>query len=398
MNRVFGNLFVRGGLIMTAGVVLTIILFPNWIHGLLRSDEFMPHATCYLRNSKMILLHVSSDLIIGISYVCISTTLGYLVWKASRDIPFHWMFLAFGLFIVTCGFTHFMEVWTVWKPVYWLAGYVKLICGVASAATALALFPLVPRIFALIKSVRLSEERKTALEIANRDLEAFAYTVSHDLRAPLRAIQGLSSAFREDFQKDLQPEAKDYLERITEASKRMEGLLSDMLQYSRVSRAEFQLLPVSLDAAIFDAKHELQADIEQSQAEISVGQSLPHVIANSTLLTQVLANLLSNALKFVPNGVRPRVQIQAREQDGFVRVSVIDSGIGIAPEYREKIFGVFERLHSVNEYPGTGIGLAIVQKAMVRMKGKVGIESPSDGGSCFWIELPIANPEAPSTK
>ena len=371
--------------------MLLFILFPNLFHSLLRSDQFMPHATCYLRNPKVIWLHVSSDLVIGVSYVCISSTLAYLVWKASRDIPFHWMFLAFGLFIVTCGFTHFMEVWTVWEPVYWLAGYVKLICGVASAATALALFPLVPEVFALIKSVRLSERRKADLESANHDLEAFAYTVSHDLRAPLRAIQGYAAAFGLDFEKDLQPEAKNYLGRISDASRRMEALLSDMLQYSRVSRTEIQLSRVSLQAALGDATHELQADIKNSQAEILLEPVLPDVTAHSTLLTQVLANLLSNALKFVPSGIRPRIQILARERDGFVRVSVIDNGIGIAPEYREKIFGVFQRLHTEAEYPGTGIGLAIVQKAMLRMNGRVGIDSPSGGGSCFWIELPKAD-------
>ncbi len=394
MHRVLVNSVVRNCLILAAGVGLIFMLFPNLIHALLRSDQFMPHATCYLRNPQMIWLHVSSDLVIGISYVCISTTLAFLVWKASRDIPFHWMFLAFGLFIVTCGFTHFMEVWTVWQPVYWLAGYVKLICGIASAATALALFPLVPKVFALINSVRLSERRKADLESANHDLEAFAYTVSHDLRAPLRAIQGYATAFDLDFEKDLQPEAKKYLARISEASKRMESLLSDMLQYSRVSRTEIQLSPVSLQSAIGDATRELQADINQSQAEMVLEPPLPDVIANTMLLTQVLSNLLSNALKFVPNGIRPRVQVRAREHDGFVRVSVTDNGIGIPPEYREKIFGVFQRLHTEEEYPGTGIGLAIVQKAMLRMNGRVGVDSPSAGGSCFWIELPKADSTA----
>jgi signal transduction histidine kinase len=390
MKWILGNSLARYGLIISAGVGLTLCLFPNIVHGLFRSDEFMPHATCYLRNPQMILLHVSSDLVIGISYVCISTTLGYLVWKASRDIPFHWMFLAFGLFIVTCGFTHFMEVWTVWKPVYWLAGYVKLICGIASAATALALFPLVPKVFALIKSVKLSEERRAKLEIANHDLEAFAYSVSHDLRAPLRAIQGLADACHEDFKTALEPGAKDYLERINAASQRMENLIHDMLRYSSVSRSEFELSPVSLGAAVADAKQELQVDIENSRAEIVIEEPLPDVIANRTLVTQVLANLLGNALKFVADGVRPRVQISAREKAGLVRVSVMDNGIGIAPEFKEKIFGVFERLHSTDKYPGTGIGLAIVQKAMIRMQGQVGIDSPSEGGSCFWIELPKA--------
>ena len=390
MNRIFRNPFVRYGSITTAGVALTILLFPNFLHELFRADEFMPHATCYLRNPRMILLHVTSDLVIGISYVCISTTLAYLVWKASRDIPFHWMFLAFGLFIVTCGFTHFMEVWTVWKPVYWLAGYVKLICGIASAATALALFPLVPKVFALIDSVRMSEERRAKLEMANQDLEAFAYSVSHDLRAPLRAIRGFSAAIREDFHKDLPSEAQKYFEQITNSSDRMDALIQDMLHYGRVSRAEVELVPVSLDETVAEAKEALEADIAQSRAEIVVPKSLPEVRAHSGLLTQVLVNLLSNAIKFVPTGVQPRIQITALAQDGVVRLTVLDNGIGVPPEYRQKIFGVFERLHPADEYPGTGIGLAIVQKAVSRMEGKVGMDSLPEGGSCFWIELPKA--------
>lgn len=119
------NPFIRWGLIIASAVLLCGVLFPDFVRGLLRADQFMPHATCYLRNPSIIFLHVTSDLLIGLSYVSISTTLAFLVHKASKDIPFHWMFLAFGLFIITCGFTHFMEVWTVWQAVYWLAGYVK---------------------------------------------------------------------------------------------------------------------------------------------------------------------------------------------------------------------------------------------------------------------------------
>src|SRR5882724_11896251 len=116
----------------------------------------------------MIWLHVTSDLFIGLAYVSISSTLAYMVYRASRNIPFHWMFLAFGLFIVSCGFTHFMEVWTVWRPVYWLAGYVKVITAVASVVTAIALFPLVPKIFQLINAVKVSEDRRVKLVAANR--------------------------------------------------------------------------------------------------------------------------------------------------------------------------------------------------------------------------------------
>jgi signal transduction histidine kinase len=205
------------------------LLFPEFVSGLLRADQFMPHATCYLRNPKIIALHVTSDLLIGFSYVIISVTLGYLVYKASKDIPFHWMFLAFGLFIITCGFTHFMEVWTVWQAVYWLAGYVKLLCAVASVATAIALVPLVPKVFALISAVKLSEERRVKLESANAELEAFAYSVSHDLRAPLRGVQGMAQALTEDFPQ-LDPKARGYVERMVGASRRMDLLINDLLE------------------------------------------------------------------------------------------------------------------------------------------------------------------------
>src|ERR1043166_5659531 len=127
MNKAMASPLVRyGGLILFCCLV-TALTFPGGITNLFSASGFMPHATCYLRNPAIIFLHVSTDLTIGLSYVCISCTLGYLVWKASKQIPFHWMVLAFGIFIISCGMTHFMEVWTVWKPVYWLAGYVKLI-------------------------------------------------------------------------------------------------------------------------------------------------------------------------------------------------------------------------------------------------------------------------------
>src|SRR5215472_8844191 len=140
----------RYGVVLAAGLAAVVLVSPGALRGLLRADQFMPHATCYLRNPGIIALHVTSDLLIGLAYVAISSTLGWLVYRSSQDIPFQWMFLAFGLFIITCGFTHFMEVWTVWHAVYWLAGWVKVVCALASVATAIALFRLVPRIFAFI--------------------------------------------------------------------------------------------------------------------------------------------------------------------------------------------------------------------------------------------------------
>jgi signal transduction histidine kinase len=388
------NPFLKFGGLILACAAAVVVVSPGIIEGLFRSGPFMPHATCYLRNPQIIMLHVSSDLLIGFSYVAISTTLAYLVYKASKDIPFQWMFLAFGLFIITCGFTHFMEVWTVWQAVYWLAGGVKLVCAAASVTTAIALYRLVPDVFALIGAVRVSEERRMKLESANAELEAFAYSVSHDLRAPLRAVQGLALALSEDYGEKLEPEARDYVERITSASRRMDSLIRDLLEYSRISRTEVELAPVDIQSAIAEARAALNNDEGLAGAEIKVQERLPTVIGNHTLLTQVLTNLLENAAKFVAPGVQPLVQVAAQEKDRTVRISVHDNGIGIPPEHREKIFKVFERLHSSSEYPGTGIGLAIVKKAMTRMRGELGFESVPGKGSCFWIELPKASSSA----
>jgi signal transduction histidine kinase len=393
--RLSATPFLKYGLIIGVPVATLLALFPGLLGGVLRTDQFMPHAMCYLSNPKIIGLHVASDLLIGISYVSISGTLAYLVHKASRNIPFHWMFLAFGLFIITCGFTHFMEVLTVWVPVYWLAGYVKLICGAASVATALALYPLVPRVFDLIHEVRESQQRRQELQKANDELQAFAYSVSHDLRAPLRAVQGMALALTEDCGEHLEPAARQYLDRISGAAARMDTLVRDLLEYSRVSRSEFGLQAVDLQLILQEAQALILADAEQAGAEIRVEGSLPAVWANQRLLIQVLTNLLGNAIKFVRPGIKPLVEVSAHTKNETVRLSVADNGIGIAREYQGKVFGVFERLHSVAEYPGTGIGLAIVQKAMAQMKGTVGLESEAGKGSRFWIELRKADGPAP---
>ena len=380
----------RWGIILGGIAVMVGLMVPGFGRDLFRADQFMPHATCYLRNPRVIFLHVTADLLIGFAYVSISATLGYLVYKARKDIPFHWMFLAFGLFIITCGFTHFMEVWTVWQPVYWLSGFVKVICAAASVATAIALFPLVPNIFALIRSVKVSEERRVKLEAANTELEAFAYSVSHDLRAPLRAMQGMAGALREDYGKQLDAQALSYMEQITSASQRMDTMIRDLLAYSKITRTNSDLHPVDLHRAIQDARAIIGADAAQLNAEVQIANGFPNVIANPVLLSQVLANLLSNAIKFVKPGATPVVKVFAQESGGNVRVCVQDNGIGIAAEYSDKIFGMFERLHSAAEYPGTGIGLAIVKKAVQRMNGTLGFESTIGKGSCFWIDLPKA--------
>lgn len=163
-----------------------------------------------------------------------------------------------------------------------------------------------------------------------------------------------------------------------------------MLAYSRLMREELTLEPVDLNAVLAECSVQLAADIEGTKARIAVAGPLPSVKAHHAALKQAVANLLSNAIKFVRPGVEPRVTVRAECREGRVRLWVEDNGIGIDPKHHGLIFGVFQRLHRVDEYPGTGIGLAIVRKAMERMNGRVGLESEVGGGSRFWIGLPAA--------
>ena len=234
------------------------------------------------------------------------------------------------------------------------------------------------------------DQRTAELESANRALEAFAYSVSHDLRAPLRGIQGFAQALLEDYGDRLDATGHDYSRRIAAAANRMDQLIQDILSYSRLSRADLELAPIPLDAAVREAQVEVDLPLRQRGGEIAIEGPFPRVRAHRPTLVQVLTNLLTNAIVYVAPGAPPRIRVRAEdgERSGTVRVWVEDQGIGIAPEHQERIFHVFERLHGSETYPGTGIGLAIVRKGIERMGGTVGVESAPGAGARFWIELP----------
>jgi signal transduction histidine kinase len=233
-------------------------------------------------------------------------------------------------------------------------------------------------------------ERTAELEERNDELEAFGYSISHDLRAPLRAMQGFSQALLEDCGDRLDAMGREYAERIVAGAKRMDELIRDLLAYSRVSRAELKLVRVPLTPVAHSALAELSGALRARNASVHVDEPLPTVMGHPATLSQVLTNLLGNGLKFVPPERIPELRVRAERHNGLVRVWVEDNGIGIAPEHQARIFRVFERLHSNDDYPGTGIGLAIVRKAVERMGGQVGVESSLGHGSRFWVELRTA--------
>jgi PAS domain S-box-containing protein len=231
------------------------------------------------------------------------------------------------------------------------------------------------------------QERTAQLEAINQELESFTYSVSHDLRAPLRALQGLAHALVEDYGRRLDETAREYCERIATAAGRMDTLIQDLLSYSRLSRVDLDVRAVDLAAVMADVRAQLDSDLREKKVELTVPDALPSVMGHRATLGQVVGNLVSNGIKFVAPGVTPRVRVRCEDKGDWVRLWVEDNGIGIAPEFRERIFRIFERLHGGELYPGTGIGLAIVQKGVERLGGSVGLESTEGEGSRFWIEI-----------
>lgn len=225
------------------------------------------------------------------------------------------------------------------------------------------------------------------LAAANQELDAFSYSISHDLRAPLRAMQGFSEALLEDYGERLDATGHDYAGRIVAASRQMDALIQDLLAYSRLVRVEVKLDPVSLETVVDEACGTIEMEVKERGGEIIVERPLGRVLAHRTVLGQIVTNLLANAVKFTKADTPPVVRVRSESDRGRVRLWVEDNGIGIAPQHRERIFRAFERLHGAQQYPGTGIGLAIVQKGAARLGGQAGVESEPGAGSRFWVEL-----------
>jgi signal transduction histidine kinase len=243
---------------------------------------------------------------------------------------------------------------------------------------------------------RRVQERTARLRETIGDLEHFSYTITHDMRAPLRSMEAFGKILMEENAPQLDPAGKDFLRRIVDSARRMDQLITDSLSYSKIVRGEMELSPVDV-GALLRGMIESYPEFQPPKAEIELAGDIPLVLGNQAALTQCFSNLLGNAVKFVAPDKLPKIRVwpEVRQktgpeqsiasETGLVRIYVEDNGIGIPPEFREKIFAMFQKLSK--NYQGTGIGLALVKKVVERMKGRVGVESAPDQGSRFWVEL-----------
>ncbi len=252
---------------------------------------------------------------------------------------------------------------------------------------------------------RIVSERTTALRAANAELhrsnaelENFAYIASHDLQEPLRMIGAYAQLVEKRYGSALDDDGREFLNFMGDGSRRMKQMIDDLLAYSRVGRGEPALVPVSLEDIVDSALINLAAAIKDTQAEIVRPTPLPVVLGEPPLLTRLLQNLLGNALKYQEPGRVPRITIAAQAVPEGWQVSVSDNGIGIPVDSRERIFQIFQRLHTRTAYAGTGIGLAIAKKIVERHGGRIWVEDAKGGGSVFHFTLGAASKDVASTQ
>ncbi|BBD60821.1 two-component sensor histidine kinase [Nostoc sp. HK-01] len=405
------------------------------------SENFIPHGHCYLWQPELVWLHILSDSIIAFSYYSIPLMLVYFVRKR-EDIPFKNIFILFGAFIISCGTTHLIEIWTLWHPYYWLSGSIKALTAIISFYTALTLIPLVPQALALPSPAqmeaanqalqieiterklvenelrqykeRLEElvEQRTAelatankqlqmeivqrqnsqermskllqdLKNTNQELNDFAYIVSHDLKAPLRGIGLLSEWLLNDYADKFDEEGKGLVNRLINRVKKLQNLIDGILEYSRVGRIREDKIQIDLNDLVRDVIETLAPN---KNIQIEITKPLPIIYGEKVKLEQVFQNLLSNAIKFIdkPQG---QILVDCTEEDDYWQISVTDNGIGIEEKYFTKIFQIFQKLSTTDDSESTGIGLSIVKKIVEMYGGSIWLESTVNQGSTFFFTI-----------
>ena len=383
----------------------------HWLIDLFSAPMWEPHGHCFLWDPPLLWTMVGANLLISFAYYSIPLTLFTLVRKR-QDLIHKDIFNLFALFILACGTTHLVAVWTLWTPVYWLQGLVDALTAVISVLTAIVLWPLLPQILSLPSPAQLQtvnqalagqiqrlqqieaalHQRTTELEMANRalaaanqELEAFTSTASHDLRAPLRAIDKLASWIDEDAGKSLPAQSQAHLAKLRARVQRMETLLADLLAYARAGRYRSAREPINT----FELVHTTVDLLAPPPGfSVNIAEDLPTLITERVPLETVLRNLIGNAIKHHDQRQAGVVQITAQEQESYIEFQVTDNGPGIDPQYHTRIFGIFQTLKPRNEVEGSGMGLAIVKKIIESRGGRIYIQSSLGDGATFHFTWP----------
>jgi len=419
----------------------------DFLSKLFETSYFMPHGHCYLWQPDILWLNVLSDGVIALAYFSIPLTIFYFV-KKKRNVPFMGVFLLFAAFILACGATHVMDIWTVWTPLYRFDGVVKLVTAVFSIGTALVLIPVIPqapslrspreleeanralekenaerrkaeeelrkarneleervlartaelaraneRLKSEIRERELAQTRKEELlrqiESVNSELADFAHIVSHDLKAPLQGIGTLTDWLVDDFSDKLGEKGVETLNLLKGRVRRMNALIEGILSYSKVGREKESIDNVDIRELLDDVVDTISLP---ENIEIELVSGIETIYCDRTRLEQVFQNLLTNAIKY-NDKEKGKIKINCMKEGGHFKFSFSDNGIGIGEKYFEKIFQIFQTLAPRDKGQTTGVGLAIVKKIIENYGGEIWLESEVGRGTTFYFMLPDRAPD-----
>jgi len=380
--------------------------------------DFMPHGHCYQWRPEILWLHVSSDALICLSYYAIPVALIVLV-RRRPDLRFSWIFYLFGGFICFCGTSHLIAIVTTWNPAYRFEGVWKAATAAISVATAIIVWPLLPRIVALPsihefkhrndlllaeierreqaeqdlhalnegleaavrgRTQELEKQRdelERAYESLNRtadELESYASVISHDLKAPIRGINTVLGWLGEDDPKLLEGETGEHIDAIKREVARMTTMVDGLLRYARVDQ---RTAPEAIETTAL--LRDIVATLVKGGAEIEIPADLPIVKYDNLQLMQVFQNLIDNAIKY-SNHAQPRIAVSAAVVEDEVVFYIEDDGPGIPEQHRRRVFEMFHQLHPEQRNSGTGLGLAIVRKIVESNGGRIWADTSRFGG------------------
>ncbi|MCR9278485.1 MAG: ATP-binding protein [Pseudomonadaceae bacterium] len=379
------------------------------------SSGFMPHGHCYLWEPGILWTHVVSDAIVATAYFSIPIALATYVYRRSlKDRLGLGVIAMFITFILFCGTTHLISIWTVWNPDYVVEAAFKAATALASIGTAIALWPLLPKALAIPAPAELSAanaalaeananleqkvERRTAdlsqrsrdLERSNLELAEFAYVASHDLQAPLRHLISYSDILKVELAGvAISAEASESLAYIGQSGRRMRQLVSELLEFSRIeSETEIEQTPATIRGLAEQALAITAPIAAEAGALIDNELGSERVVVNENMIVRLLTNLLHNGILYRRQGVIPKLTLSSEVDSERVTVCVEDNGVGIDEAHYERAFAVFQRLDVERE--GTGLGLSICRKIVHLHGGEIWLDSEPDRGTRVYFTLPIA--------
>ncbi|HEY7643041.1 MAG TPA: ATP-binding protein [Steroidobacteraceae bacterium] len=350
------------------------------------SGQFLPHGHCYTWSPGVLWLNVVADVLIAMAYFTIPFALLYIA-RRRRDLRFDWLLVCFGIFVVACGLTHLMAVWNVWHANYWIEGIVKLLTAAASVPTAILLWRFLPSVL-MLPSQRQLRDANESLARANRELEAFTASVSHDLRSPLTTIAGQAGLLELSLH-DATDEQKRRLSRIQSSVRQMSELIEALLVLSRISRQTLHREIVDVSALAESIVQDMRQKDPTRSVEVLIQPNMA-VHGDRRLVGDLFQNLIGNAWKFTSKTGQPRIEIGQSSGGSLATLYIRDNGAGFDMAYEQKLFKPFQRLHGAADFDGSGVGLATVARIIDRHGGRIWAEGKPNEGAVFYFTLPTA--------